>query len=165
MGKACIAFDEGRYKDALLYLKKCIRLNPNCPADVRVGMGHCFARLGRAEKARCCFVVYLWIHLAWKLIKGGVWTCLGTLSIQYPSCNCFGCSGPEHINARRCSKWDTVVRNGISEWARKSDGSQPLSESFLLQKCIFTDYCYKYNSLNIIRFRIWRRQNSSPFML
>uniref|UniRef100_A0A914MTH3 Uncharacterized protein n=1 Tax=Meloidogyne incognita TaxID=6306 RepID=A0A914MTH3_MELIC len=55
MGKACIAFNKKEYKTALQYYKRCLRLNPNAPADVRVGMGYCFARLGRMDKARLAF--------------------------------------------------------------------------------------------------------------
>lgn len=55
MGKACVAFGKKEYRTALLYYKKCLRLNPNCPADVRIGMGYCFARLGREDKARLAF--------------------------------------------------------------------------------------------------------------
>ena len=58
MGKACIAFNKKEYKTALQYYKRCLRLNPNAPADVRVGMGYCFARLGRMDKARF-FLIYL----------------------------------------------------------------------------------------------------------
>ena len=36
LGKACIAFNKRDYKGALNHYKKCIRLNPACPADVRI---------------------------------------------------------------------------------------------------------------------------------
>lgn len=39
LGKACIAFNKRDYKGALGHYKKCIRLNPECPADVRLGIG------------------------------------------------------------------------------------------------------------------------------
>uniref|UniRef100_A0A914EKH2 RNA polymerase-associated protein CTR9 homolog n=1 Tax=Acrobeloides nanus TaxID=290746 RepID=A0A914EKH2_9BILA len=58
MGKACISFGKKQtqeYKLALFYYKKCLKLNPNCPADVRVGMGYCLAKLGKYEKARMAF--------------------------------------------------------------------------------------------------------------
>lgn len=62
-GKACISFGKKQnqeYKLALFYYKKCLRLNPNCPSDVRVGMGYCLAKLGKYEKARFvkiyCFI-------------------------------------------------------------------------------------------------------------
>ncbi|KAH7730110.1 hypothetical protein AAVH_02602 [Aphelenchoides avenae] len=55
MGKACIAFNKKDYKTALFYYKKCLRVNPNCPADVRVGIGYCLSRQGKYEKARLAF--------------------------------------------------------------------------------------------------------------
>lgn len=55
MGKACISFgkrQQQEYKAALFYYKKCLRLNPDVPADVRVGMGYCLARLQKYDKAK-----------------------------------------------------------------------------------------------------------------
>lgn len=52
MGKACIAFNKKDYHGALALYKKALRINPKCPADVRLGMGYCFNKLGRPEKAR-----------------------------------------------------------------------------------------------------------------
>ena len=34
---------------------KALRSNPRCPADVRLGMGHCFLKLGNMEKAKLAF--------------------------------------------------------------------------------------------------------------
>jgi RNA polymerase-associated protein CTR9 len=62
MGKACISFGKKQtqeYKLALFYYKKCLKLNPNCPADVRVGMGYCLAKLGKYEKARYVLEFFL----------------------------------------------------------------------------------------------------------
>ncbi|KAI1716094.1 tetratricopeptide repeat domain-containing protein [Ditylenchus destructor] len=55
MGKACIAFSKREYKTALSYYKKCLRLNHNCPADVRVGMGYCLSKMGKHDKSRLAF--------------------------------------------------------------------------------------------------------------
>ncbi|EEC04797.1 tpr repeat nuclear phosphoprotein, putative [Ixodes scapularis] len=55
LGKACIAFNKKDYRGALAFYKKALRTNPNCPAEVRLGMGHCFYRLGKQEKARAAF--------------------------------------------------------------------------------------------------------------
>ncbi|CAB3985096.1 RNA polymerase-associated CTR9 homolog [Paramuricea clavata] len=55
LGKACISFNKKDYKGALAYYKKALRTNPNCPAAVRLGMGHCFAKLGKDEKAKLAF--------------------------------------------------------------------------------------------------------------
>uniref|UniRef100_A0A915CPW2 RNA polymerase-associated protein CTR9 homolog n=1 Tax=Ditylenchus dipsaci TaxID=166011 RepID=A0A915CPW2_9BILA len=55
MGKACIAFSKKEYKTALFFYKKCLRLNHNCPADIRVGMGYCLSRMGKHDKARLAF--------------------------------------------------------------------------------------------------------------
>ncbi|XP_022648931.1 RNA polymerase-associated protein CTR9 homolog [Varroa destructor] len=55
LGKACIAFNKKDYRGALAFYKKALRTNPNCPADVRLGMGLCFFKLGKLEKARLAF--------------------------------------------------------------------------------------------------------------
>ncbi|BHF72144.1 protein required for normal CLN1 and CLN2 G1 cyclin expression [Sparganum proliferum] len=55
LGKACIAFNKQEYRNALGFYRKALRLQPNCPASVRLGIGHCFARLGNLEKARMAF--------------------------------------------------------------------------------------------------------------
>lgn len=55
LGKACIAFNKKDYRGALLFYKKALRTNPKCPAAVRLGMGHCFYKIGKLEKARLAF--------------------------------------------------------------------------------------------------------------
>ena len=55
LGKACIAFAKKDYKGALAFYKKALRTNPGCPANVRLGMGHCFMKLGNEGKAREAF--------------------------------------------------------------------------------------------------------------
>ncbi|KAM9764701.1 RNA polymerase-associated protein CTR9 homolog [Menidia menidia] len=55
LGKACISFNKKDYRGALAYYKKALRTNPGCPAEVRLGMGHCFVRLNKLEKARLAF--------------------------------------------------------------------------------------------------------------
>jgi RNA polymerase-associated protein CTR9 len=52
LGKACIAFNKKDYRGALAYYKKALRTNPSCPASVRLGMGHCFVKLQKIERAR-----------------------------------------------------------------------------------------------------------------
>ena len=52
LGKACIAFNKKDYRGALAYYKKALRTNPSCPADVRIGMGHCFLKLNKTAKAQ-----------------------------------------------------------------------------------------------------------------
>ena len=51
LGKACIAFNKRDYKGALGHYKKCIRLNPECPADVRLGIGLCYYKMNKMERA------------------------------------------------------------------------------------------------------------------
>lgn len=51
LGKACIAFNKRDYKGALGHYKKCLRLNPACPADIRLGMGLCFYKMNKMIKA------------------------------------------------------------------------------------------------------------------
>lgn len=55
LGKACIAFNKREYKNALAFYRKALRLQPNCSPSVRLGIGHCFARLGNMQKARLAF--------------------------------------------------------------------------------------------------------------
>ena len=52
LGKACIAFNKKEYRGALAYYKRALRTNPDCPASVRLGMGHCFIKLTKIDKAR-----------------------------------------------------------------------------------------------------------------
>lgn len=51
LGKACIFFNRKDYKGALAYYKRVIRRNPRSPAVVRVGIGHCYLKLGNHDKA------------------------------------------------------------------------------------------------------------------
>ncbi|VEL21038.1 unnamed protein product [Protopolystoma xenopodis] len=55
LGKACIAFNRKDYSNALGFYRKALRLQPNCPSSVRLGMGHCFFKLGHLDKARLAF--------------------------------------------------------------------------------------------------------------
>ncbi|XP_033646150.1 RNA polymerase-associated protein CTR9 homolog [Asterias rubens] len=55
LGKACISFNKKDYRGALAFYKKALRTNPSCPAAVRLGMGHCFNKLSKPEKARLAF--------------------------------------------------------------------------------------------------------------
>ncbi|XP_054714138.1 LOW QUALITY PROTEIN: RNA polymerase-associated protein CTR9 homolog [Uloborus diversus] len=55
LGKACIAFNKKDFRGALALYKKALRTNPKCPAAVRLGMGHCFYKMGKLEKARLAF--------------------------------------------------------------------------------------------------------------
>lgn len=55
LGKACIAFNKKQYLGALSHYKRALRSNPMCPANVRLGLGHCFYKLGKPEKARLAF--------------------------------------------------------------------------------------------------------------
>lgn len=55
LGKACIAFNKKDYKVALSYYKKALHTKPNCPAEVRLGIGHCYYKLGKTEKAKLAF--------------------------------------------------------------------------------------------------------------
>ncbi|CAI4231970.1 unnamed protein product [Auanema sp. JU1783] len=55
MGMACISFNKKEYSTALYYYKKCLRQKPIGPADFRVGIGYCLARMNKLEKARLAF--------------------------------------------------------------------------------------------------------------
>lgn len=55
IGKACISFNKKDYKGALNIFKKALRINPNAPASVRLGLGLCFYKLNKPVKARMAF--------------------------------------------------------------------------------------------------------------
>lgn len=56
LGKACIAFNNKNYKEALTLYRKALRDDTaNCPADVWLGLGHCFYKMGNTEKAKLSF--------------------------------------------------------------------------------------------------------------
>lgn len=55
LGKACIAYNKKDFRGALAFYKKALRTNPNCPAAVRLGMGHCFLRMNNVDKAKLAF--------------------------------------------------------------------------------------------------------------
>lgn len=55
LGKANVLFNQKKYKEALEYYKKVLLLNPNCPADVRLGIGLCYYKLENLEKAQLAF--------------------------------------------------------------------------------------------------------------
>ncbi|GFU22362.1 RNA polymerase-associated protein CTR9 homolog [Nephila pilipes] len=55
LGKACIAFNKKDFRGALSLYKKALRTNPRCPAAVRLGMGHCFYKMGKLDKAKLAF--------------------------------------------------------------------------------------------------------------
>ncbi|OXA64554.1 RNA polymerase-associated protein CTR9 [Folsomia candida] len=55
LGKACIAFNKKDFRGSLAFYKKALRTNPQCPADVRVGIGHCFMKLGNKDKAELAY--------------------------------------------------------------------------------------------------------------
>ncbi|PAA71304.1 hypothetical protein BOX15_Mlig004403g1, partial [Macrostomum lignano] len=55
LGEACIAFNQRQYKEALGLYTKALQVCPTCPADVRLGLGHCYARLGRTDRAKAAF--------------------------------------------------------------------------------------------------------------
>jgi len=46
IGKANIAYNKKDFRGSMAYYKKALRTNPQCPAVVRLGMGHCFLKLG-----------------------------------------------------------------------------------------------------------------------
>eukprot|EP00912_Choanoflagellata_sp_UC4_P002435 UC4_evm1s1540 len=56
LGVASIFFAQQQYEEALHKYRKVLELlGPNAPAQIRVGMGMCFHRLGEIEKARAAF--------------------------------------------------------------------------------------------------------------
>lgn len=55
IGKANIALKKRDYKAALVHYKEILRYTPECPADIRLAMAHCFYELGNVEKAKAAF--------------------------------------------------------------------------------------------------------------
>lgn len=55
IGKAVIAFNKKDYKTAIYYFRKAIRQCRHTIADLRVGIGHCFAKMGMMDKAKTAF--------------------------------------------------------------------------------------------------------------
>ena len=55
LGKAAICYNKREYKEALLFYKRALRTNPNCPGSVRMGMGHCYMKLENLEKAHLAY--------------------------------------------------------------------------------------------------------------
>ena len=60
LGKACIAFNKKDFRSALTHYKRALRINPACPAAVRLGMGHCFMKLNKPDKARSALPLLLY---------------------------------------------------------------------------------------------------------
>lgn len=55
LGKACILFHNSDYNTALYYCKMALSTCSQCPVNVRVGMAHCFLKLGNMKKAQLAF--------------------------------------------------------------------------------------------------------------
>ncbi|CAI2348402.1 unnamed protein product [Caenorhabditis sp. 36 PRJEB53466] len=55
VGKAVIAFNKKDYKTCVYYYRKAIRQRRHSIADLRVGIGYCFAKMGLTEKAKMAF--------------------------------------------------------------------------------------------------------------
>ncbi|KAL8159069.1 hypothetical protein V2J09_000606 [Rumex salicifolius] len=55
LGQACVHFHRGRYSESLEQYKRALRVHPNCPAAVRLGIALCRYRLNQFEKARQAF--------------------------------------------------------------------------------------------------------------
>lgn len=59
LGRACIEFNKKEAngkRNALSLYKKALQICPNCPADVRLGLGICFYKLNMIEKAEEAFL-------------------------------------------------------------------------------------------------------------
>ncbi|KAK4368595.1 hypothetical protein RND71_012387 [Anisodus tanguticus] len=53
--QACVQFSRGRYSDSLELYKRALKVYPECPAVVRLGIGLCRYKLGQLEKAKQAF--------------------------------------------------------------------------------------------------------------
>ncbi|CAK9294486.1 unnamed protein product [Gordionus sp. m RMFG-2023] len=85
LGKACYCFFKREYKAALAFYKKAMRTNPKCPADVRLGLAHCFFRLQRYEKAKFVILQNIYIRTCRPNPKPspGTWAELYTVSLGF----------------------------------------------------------------------------------
>lgn len=52
IANAIIQYNEGKILNALNYLKKVVNINPNCPADVWLGIGILYFKLNNYIKAK-----------------------------------------------------------------------------------------------------------------
>uniref|UniRef100_A0AC35TRU3 TPR_REGION domain-containing protein n=1 Tax=Rhabditophanes sp. KR3021 TaxID=114890 RepID=A0AC35TRU3_9BILA len=55
LGNACVQYNRSNYREALSLYKKCLMLNPNGSAKVRLGIGYCLHQLGYVTKAKIAF--------------------------------------------------------------------------------------------------------------
>ncbi|KAH8398937.1 hypothetical protein KR222_000083, partial [Zaprionus bogoriensis] len=59
LGRACLAYNREEYRVALGYFKDVLLHHPHGPADVRVGIAHCFLQLEDMDSARRAFELAL----------------------------------------------------------------------------------------------------------
>ncbi|KAG2393344.1 hypothetical protein C9374_006875 [Naegleria lovaniensis] len=55
LGMACVRYNQKQFKEALTIYEQCLRLNPQGPADIRLGLGLCHYQLENYQRARQCF--------------------------------------------------------------------------------------------------------------
>ena len=55
LGKGCVLYNKGNYHEALKIYQQILKINPNAPANVRIGLGLCFYKLGNYELAELAF--------------------------------------------------------------------------------------------------------------
>ncbi|EDW10499.2 uncharacterized protein Dmoj_GI18511 [Drosophila mojavensis] len=55
LGLGCLAYNRQEYRAALGYFKSVLSHHPDGPADVRMGIGHCFLKMGDLDRARRAF--------------------------------------------------------------------------------------------------------------
>ncbi|XP_017053773.1 RNA polymerase-associated protein CTR9 homolog [Drosophila ficusphila] len=59
IGRGCLAFNRQDYIGSLGFFKSVLMIDPRGPADVRVGIAHCFLKLGELDSARRFFEMAL----------------------------------------------------------------------------------------------------------
>eukprot|EP01155_Anaeramoeba_flamelloides_P024514 Anaeramoba_flamelloidesa810265_94.p1 GENE.a810265_94~~a810265_94.p1 ORF type:complete len:554 (+),score=127.78 a810265_94:3-1664(+) len=55
LGKACTLFNSRKYNESLELYKQAIRRHPTCQVDIRIGLAHCYYRLGMNMMSVKCF--------------------------------------------------------------------------------------------------------------
>jgi RNA polymerase-associated protein CTR9 len=55
LGQATILFQNQKYNEACTLYKKVIKLNPDCPPSVRIGLANCYFKLNQMELCKLAF--------------------------------------------------------------------------------------------------------------
>eukprot|EP00257_Ricinus_communis_P015120 XP_015572970.1 protein CTR9 homolog [Ricinus communis] len=51
LGQACVEYNRSHYNESLKSYKRALQVHPECPGSVRLGIGHCYYKLGNLKRA------------------------------------------------------------------------------------------------------------------